>query len=424
MQTEPIAPVPDAAQNPPAAPRDRLAVTRQLMALFARKATRREYLRAVARVIRDWTTCRCVGIRVLDWRGQIPYDAYVGFGRSFWKHESNLSVQHDTCACVRVVTGQTEPQDRAALTCHGSFCSNDAPSFIQTLSARGRGRFRGHCIKVGFRTLAVIPLRYRQQILGALHLADERPDMMPPAVTDFLESVTPLIGEAVHRFNVEEELRRKLKDLQEAQREVVTVGEMERRRIGQDLHDGLGQVLTGTAYLCDSLQARLNKLGLAESADAAEISTHLREAVELTRGLSRGLCPVEVKADGLMLALRELAATTRRLYKIHCTFRCREKVLLNDNACATHLYRIAQESINNALRHGRAKQVTIRLGGSDPWLTLQVEDDGRGIEPLQNGQGLGLRSMQYRARAMGGTVDLLPRKHCGAIVRCQVPLGK
>jgi len=181
--------------------------SKALLESFATKGTRKEYLDSVVEMIRGWCGCRCVGIRVVDRQGNIPYESYVGFCREFWEAENWLSLAKDACACVRVVAQAPEPQDVAVMTPGGSFRCDNAIQFVAGLSPEQQARYRGYCVRVGFASLAVIPIRYHGEVLGAIHLADQREGMVPAANIEFLESLSPLIGEAIHRFSVEEELR-------------------------------------------------------------------------------------------------------------------------------------------------------------------------------------------------------------------------
>jgi PAS domain S-box-containing protein len=185
----------------------RAAVTNALLGLFAQTTSRQEYIKAAVDVIREWTDCRCVGIRIADSHGHIPYEAYVGFSREFWEKENWLSLDSDNCACVRIVKGLVDPVDRAMLTPGGSFRLDDSLAFVARLSPEERRLFRGQCMQYGYKSLAFVPLRYRQQVLGTVHLADEREGIATPAQVQFLESMAPLIGEAISRFNAEESLR-------------------------------------------------------------------------------------------------------------------------------------------------------------------------------------------------------------------------
>ncbi len=179
-----------------------------LLRLFAQASSRREYLDAVVDLVRRWSGARCVGLRVSDGEGNIPYESYLGFDREFWESENWLSVQRDCCICTRVVLGQPEPQDELCMTPRGSFRTDNSIDFVRGLSPRAQGRYRGFCMRRGFASLAVIPVRYRDETVGAFHLADEREGRIAPSAVEFIESVSPLIGEAVHRFHLEDELRR------------------------------------------------------------------------------------------------------------------------------------------------------------------------------------------------------------------------
>ncbi|MEW6753786.1 MAG: chemotaxis protein CheB [Candidatus Latescibacterota bacterium] len=186
---------------------DRASATNALLALFARETTRAGYLHAVVALLAELAGCRCVGLRIRNHRNEIPYEASVGLSPGFLESESRLELGQDECACTRVVTGRPLPCDRPAMTPAGSFVCNDTLELVNKLSEDEKRRFRGVCVAHGLASVAVIPLRFGEVALGAIHLADERPGVFAPDVVEFLESVAPLIGEAVHRFDVKSELR-------------------------------------------------------------------------------------------------------------------------------------------------------------------------------------------------------------------------
>ena len=185
--------------------RDR-AIT-ALLALFASKTSRQDYLDAVVAVLRDWSGCRCVGVRLLDSEGRIPYESSVGLSQEFRDLENRLSIHTDACSCVRVITQRFEVQDQPIMSTGGSLRCNQTPEFLTSLSPAERARYRGNCARFGFHSLAVVPLRFRDRVLGALHLADERTGAIPQETLEFVEMISPIVGEAIHRFNVERDLR-------------------------------------------------------------------------------------------------------------------------------------------------------------------------------------------------------------------------
>lgn len=191
-------------------------LTTGLLELFARKPTRKEYLDSVVELIHKWTGCRNVGIRVVTGDRYIPYESYIGFSREFMKLENKLSLDSDVCACIRVISGKSEKQDAVALTGNGTFCVNNSFEFINSLTEKQKARFRGNCIRSGFASIAIIPVRYRGNPLGTIHLADKSPGMAPIRNVEFLESIAaPLIGEAIYKFSTEEELAKHRSHLEE-----------------------------------------------------------------------------------------------------------------------------------------------------------------------------------------------------------------
>ncbi len=192
---------------------------KSLLELFARKASRKEYLDSVTELIHNWCGCHCIGIRVVNENRYIPYESYVGFTKEFLKLENMLSLDTDVCACVRVFKGEFDPQDNSVMTQNGSLYINNSIKFMKGLTEKEKMRYRGNCMRHGFLSIAIIPMRYYEQILGAIHLADERERILPLDTIQFLESTAvPLIGEALHRFNMEEALRGSEASLYEAQR--------------------------------------------------------------------------------------------------------------------------------------------------------------------------------------------------------------
>jgi len=214
----------------------RAAVTHVLLKQFAQKYSRRDYLDTAVGLIRDWSGCGKVGLRVADQDGNIPYGSCVGFSLEFLATENLLSIKHHQCACTRVVKGTPEPQDLTAMTNEGSFYLNNSSQFLETLTEEQKSRFRGGCIKSVFSSIAVIPLRYRGEVLGAIHIADERSDMLPLRKVEFLEQLALIIGEALYRLHTEEALRSNYDALRES--------EMRYRSLVEDVRDVIFTVTT------------------------------------------------------------------------------------------------------------------------------------------------------------------------------------
>lgn len=209
------------------------------------------------------------------------------------------------------------------------------------------------------------------------------------------------------------------------EREILAASEKERQSIGADLHDGLGQQLTALELMCTAL-----KEDAAENPDFAKrlatMGKMLREAIAQTRFLARGLVPVGSEPDALQYGLTELAGRINGLGGVRCSFDCPDPINVNDPFVAGHLYRIAQEAVNNAVKHARAKNITIQLARKNGTLLLEITDDGTGLTKGRTAQraGLGLGIMQHRARAIGAELTIASKRGEGVVIRCVLPLSQ
>jgi signal transduction histidine kinase len=211
---------------------------------------------------------------------------------------------------------------------------------------------------------------------------------------------------------------------QRLEREIIGISEREQERIGQDLHDGICQYLAALSCSAASLKSDLEGHDLvAEARVADELARFLRDAVVQTRNLARGLVPVQMDEAGLASALEELTASATRLLGIRCVYESAGAPLIRDNAVAMHLYRIAQEAINNATKHGGATNVLVSFIADGKATTLRIADDGAGISKTAAGSdGMGLGLMHYRARLVGGELSIEEPHAGGTVVSCGIPL--
>jgi signal transduction histidine kinase len=216
-----------------------------------------------------------------------------------------------------------------------------------------------------------------------------------------------------------------LEQNQRLEKQIIDVSEYEQQRIGRDLHDGLCQVLAAIGCAASALKIDLQDHALPELADkAGEIEKLLNDSVKQARDLSHGLVPVQLNDAGLPAALNELALTTSRLLPVQCTFESAGHTLRDRNGKATHLYRIAQEAINNATKHGKANKIDIRLSANSSATSLSICDDGIGFP--KNGDaanGVGISIMRYRANLMDGDFGIESAAGGGTVVSCIIPTG-
>ena len=239
-------------------------------------------------------------------------------------------------------------------------------------------------------------------------------------------------GWKVERFSPWRDSRKEIvgvivavRDITERKRlenEILEISEREQRKFGRDVHDGLGQRLTGLEMLSHSLVQELERHAPALVESAERLNRELRETVTQARLISHSLAPVPLEGDGLMRGLMELAASTNRIPGVSCRFFCNPPVQIQDVTTATHLYRIAQEAVNNALKHGRAKTIDITLEEQTNGVELTVNNNGRSM-PKNNcaNVGTGVNAMRYRAEMIGGRLAIESGKRKGVKVTCTLP---
>lgn len=244
-------------------------------------------------------------------------------------------------------------------------------------------------------------------VLGA-HSAQQR--KFTADDVHFLQSVANVLATAIERRGLEEEL--------------LNISSREQRHIGQDLHDGLCQQLVGIEFRNSVLVQQLQNVPAAQ-AEAAKIGESIRDVTRQARSLARGLSPVQIEANGLMAALDGLTANAAKLFCLSCSFECPRPVLVENPTVATHLFRIAQEAMGNAIKHAQAKSIVVSLKQSDGELTLTIKDNGRGFSRANRAmESMGLRIMEYRADMIGAMLRVDSTIGKGTTVGCRLKVSR
>ncbi len=233
----------------------------------------------------------------------------------------------------------------------------------------------------------------------------------------YTKTLTDTRGEVVAVLAMGRDItqRRKL------EKEIVDISTREQQRIGQDLHDGLGQELTGLGYLAQMLYCDLQQREAPETETANELADGVEKALEQTRTIARGLVPVEIDADGLLNSLEQLADQTEKRFGIACRFYCDTPTLIDDTATAAQLFRIVREAVNNTTKHAHASRITIEVQNTSDSLVFSIRDDGAGMpaEP-EVSDGMGLRIMQHRAGVIGAVLSVGSAEEGGTLVTCTI----
>ena len=392
--------------------------TNALLALFAQKTSSKEYLDSAVEVIRGWSGCEALGIRIVDEHLKMPYESWAGFKPDFLEVENQLSLERDTCCCIRAISEAFEESDRAILTAGGSFHCHEAAAFFNQLPPEQRARYRGNCMKFGFASLAVVPIHYRDKIIGALHLADSRPGWFSPATVQFIESMTPLIGEAVKRFQTEAELAKHRDHLEELVQQ--RTGELETANLNLQTEiaqrKGAEETLRETAQDLARSNRDLEQFAYVASHDLQEPLRAVAGYVELLKHRfgdkldEKALQYVAGATDGalrMQTLITDLLAYSRvgtrggviaqadlntvldqALNNLQASLREAGATLTRDplprmEVDATQIGQLFQNLIGNALKFRGERPLEIHVGArreKGRWL-FWVRDNGIGIEP-------------------------------------------
>jgi PAS domain S-box-containing protein len=260
----------------------------------------------------------------------------------------------------------------------------------------------------GLKTVFVVPILMGTTVVGVFEFFASKVKQPEPVFLNLMKHVGTQLGRVVER--------------QHLQQELIDAVWNQQRRFGQELHDTLGQQLTGIGMMAQSLARKLAAQQRPEAALVSEIAAMIQQAKQDGRQLAKGMFPVEVDAEGLRAALEELAETTRERYELQCKLKFDSRVDIRDNNVATHLFRIAQEAVTNAVKHSAGSRLEILLSVENSVPVLVVRDNGKGLSPPPVGEsaGMGLRIMKYRANAIGAELSVQPADRGGTIIKCLV----
>ena len=198
---------------------------------------------------------------------------------------------------------------------------------------------------------------------------------------------------------------------------------MEQQRLGQNLHDGLGQDLTGVAFLCNSLTRRLKELGLDEAARSEEVTSQVYRVITLVRTLSRELYPPNLVENEITYTLADFASNIEKTFGITCIYEQDRDLQINNLNTSTQIYYVTREAVNNAIRHGNAHNILIKLTGDADRVILMIKDDGAGLpEKTDERAGLGLKIMAYRMESIHGTFGIRRDSGGGTVITCTMPM--
>jgi len=412
--------------------------------------------------------CEAVGVRILSPQGkEIPFLAHTGFSERFIEQESPLSPgKHDTL-CTRVLRGRSRPH-RSCFTARGSFFINDLAAAADAL---GEAPPCGTCIRSGYTSLALIPIRGAGRVSGLIHLADGSANRLPLDRVVLIEEAAMQLAAAIRRVEAEEALRRSNEELErrvekrtaalaaanrrllreiEERRQIETAmrqsrrdlrmlsarlmcaEETERRRIARELHDGIGQALGAIKYgIENTLRSLEKKLDDSSVRPLESIAAFAADTIEDVRRIVNDLHPSSLEDLGILATIRWFCRKFQTLYsEIRISTQLTVKEESIPQPLKTVLYRILQEALNNVVKHSRADRVNLRLECVDETLMFTIADNGAGLEgnagpdSKKSCGGFGLASMRERTEMTGGTFSIGSQTGEGTIIRAAWPQGR
>lgn len=319
--------------------------------------------------------------------------------------------------------------------------------WVTEIAGESQALHLGGAVKVGLRSAAAFPLQSAGELFGVLELFTAKPMVADTSLSNMIAAIGSEIGVFIQRRKAEESVRlmygelesrveQRTADLKKAnadleaaiaerkrlEHELLEIADKERRRIGLDLHDDLGQKLSGLALMTKGLQLKLAAREAAEVKEAGKVHSLVQEAMDHARELAKDLAALDLKERNLPAALDELARHAARLFNVSCRFQSDGKVPHLAPNVVTQLYKIAQEAVTNAIKHAKAGRVTIKLATASSVIVLTIRNNGRPFPKLKSGsRGMGLRIMTYRAGLIGGTLEIKGAGVNGTQVVCAVP---
>jgi PAS domain S-box-containing protein len=280
------------------------------------------------------------------------------------------------------------------------------PEWVTNVTADATSLLGPHLAASGLVAAVACPVLIGNEVAAVIEFFSAKAAPPDDMFLEIMQHVGTPLGRVIERARL--------------QRQLVDAVWDQHRRFGQELHDTLGQALTGIGMFADCLAKRLAGRGEPEAEQLSELVAMIQQAKSEVRQLAKGLYPVDVDAQGLLAALDELALATTHRAQVRCTFKGDRDIHLRDNEVATHLFRIAQEAVHNSIKHGRPRRISIALTKPRGRVTLAVRDDGAGLAngAAKPSSGLGMRIMKYRANSIGAELSFETTASGGTLIRC------
>jgi PAS domain S-box-containing protein len=394
----------------------------RIQEIYWRASSKKEYLDQILAILHEWTGCEAVGIRIVDEKKMtVPYLAASGFSEEFLESESELSLKTDSCACTRAILNRSESQDYPVLTARGSFYIPNSRQFRDNLTPEQNIRYRGTCIRSGYQTMIVVPIRNKESTLGALHLVDKRANKLSLREVETLEIAAELVWQSISQFDNISEIKHSEKEIKTLTRRLVDTEESERQDIARELHDEIGQNLTGLKMMLSQIMRTGTEIQKPIIEDSQAI---VSELIRQVREMALKLRPSMLDDLGLLPTLEWLFERYTSTTQIQVHF---EQTGMDNKFRAeanTAVYRIIQEALTNVARYSGVKDVEISLKAEDGKIYIRVKDQGRGFDLSEAAKAasVGISGMRERAIVLGGKFNIQSEPGKGACITAEIPI--
>jgi PAS domain S-box-containing protein len=421
-----------------------------------------EFINEIRRLI----NCSAVGMRILDEDGNIPYQAFEGFSQQFYESENPHTIDSANCMCANVVLHKTDFR-HPYFTEAGSFCIDSTSRFLTTLTQEEKAQTCDVCNRFGYESVALVPIRLGDKILGLIQVADPRHQIFTSEAIELLEEAAMQLGTAIERVHAEEalqkshrELERRVEDrtaellsaidllnieieerkynerklleqqdkLRSLSSELLLTEERERRHIATELHDRIGQTLAVTKIKLAELRAASASNETAAKA-LDDIRQYIEQTIQDTRSLTFELSPPVLYELGLEAALAWLINQIREKHGLRIELKDDGRSKPLDNGCRVIVFQAARELLFNIVKHARAHSATVSVRNNDNDICIDIEDDGIGfdsseLEATETGsRGFGLFSIRERLNPLGGYLEIKSEPGRGTHVTMVAPLS-
>jgi len=291
----------------------------------------------------------------------------------------------------------------------GAVMQTGEPKWIDDVAQSDEWQ-RGSAEQFGLHAAIAFPVTVNGEVVAVLEFFSDHFTRREERFMEIMPDVGIQLGHVIERKRLE--------------KEVADATSEQQRHLGRELHDSVSQELSGVGMMAQTLAKHLAGADWPQAESAQQLVDHLRGIAKQISRLSHGLMPVDVDAEGLMAALDQLAYRCDEMYEAQCEFQCRRRIAVADNDTATHLYRIAQEAIQNATKHGSPSRIEVKLEQDNSDVILTIQDDGSGLPADKGPAGAGLRIMQYRANLIGARLKVDSQPSQGVTVTCRLPAKK